>query len=139
VGQFGSRADRRRERGLLSRVDALINELASGGVEFKALASLGRRNAGTAMTAAKMKMIRAEDGPVRIFAGGQTIADVAEDAVPAKDIIREPSIIVKSRGRVGFTYYERPFTHKAELWSYTLTDPTIDQKFVYYYLLTKVE
>ncbi len=123
----------------MSRVDALINELAPGGVEFKALASLGRRNSGTAMTAARMRTIATVGGPVRIFAGGQTIADVAEDAVPAKDIIREPSIIVKSRGHVGFTYYERPFTHKAELWSYTLTDPIIDQKFVYYYLLTKVE
>lgn len=91
------------------------------------------------MTAAKMKMIRAEGGEVRVFAGGQTVADVDKEAIPAKDIVREPSIIVKSRGHIGFTYYERPFTHKAELWSYTLTDPDIDQKFVYYYLLTKVD
>ena len=91
------------------------------------------------MTASKMKTIRSENGPVRIFAGGHTIADVAEDAVPAKDIIRDSSIIVKSRGHIGFTFYERPFTHKSELWSYTLTDPSIDQKFVYYYLLTKVD
>lgn len=90
------------------------------------------------MTAAKMKTIRSENGPVRVFAGGQTFADIAEDSVPAKDIVRDPSIIVKSRGHIGFVYYERPFTHKAELWSYTLTDPSIDQKFVYYYLLTKV-
>lgn len=122
----------------MSRIDDLIKELAPKGVQFKTLASLGRRNAGTAITAAKMKTIQADGGPVRVFAGGQTIADVAEDSILAKDIIREPSIIVKSRGYVGFSYYERPFTHKAELWSYTLTDPTIDQKFVYYYLLTKV-
>ncbi|MEJ1229870.1 MAG: restriction endonuclease subunit S [Galbitalea sp.] len=116
----------------------MLTLLGAHDVPFKTLGSLGRRNSGTAMTAAKMKTIRSEDGPVRIFAGGRTIADVAEDAVRAKDIIREPSIIVKSRGHVGFTFYERPFTHKAELWSYTLTDPNIDQKFVYYYLLTKV-
>lgn len=122
----------------MSRIDDLIAELAPDGVKYRALASLGRRNSGTAMTASKMKTIRSENGPVRIFAGGHTIADVAEDAVPAKDIIRDPSIIVKSRGHIGFTFYERPFTHKAELWSYTLTDPSIDQKFVYYYLLTKV-
>jgi type I restriction enzyme S subunit len=85
-----------------------------------------------------MKTIRSVAGPVRVFAGGQTIADVPESAIPSKDIVREPSIIVKSRGHIGFTFYERPFTHKAELWSYTLTDPEVHQKFVYYYLLTKV-
>lgn len=86
-----------------------------------------------------MKTIRAEGGEVRVFAGGQTVADVDEEAIPARDIVREPSIIVKSRGHIGFTYYDRPFTHKAELWSYSLTDPGIDQKFVYYYLLTRVD
>lgn len=123
----------------MSRIDELIAELAPDGVKYRALASLGRRNSGTAMTASKMKTIRSENGPVRIFAGGHTIADVGEDAVPAKDIIRDSSIIVKSRGHIGFTFYERPFTHKSELWSYTLTDPSINQKFVYYYLLTKVD
>src|SRR4051812_19714561 len=122
----------------MNRVDELMNALSPSEIDYMTLAHLGRRNSGTAMTAAKMKLIHAEGGPVRIFAGGQTIADVAEDAVPAKDIIREPSIIVKSRGNVGFTYYDRPFTHKAELWSYTLTHPSIDQKFVYYYLQTRV-
>lgn len=122
----------------MSRIGELIAQHAPNGVEFKALASLGRRNSGTAMTAAKMKTIHSADGPVRIFAGGQTVADIAEDSVPAKDIIRDPSIIVKSRGHVGFVFYERPFTHKAELWSYTLTDPSVEQKFVYYYLLTTV-
>lgn len=86
-----------------------------------------------------MKIIALDGGPIRVFAGGQTIVDVAEDAVPQRDIVREPSIITKSRGNVGFAYYEQPFTHKSELWSYTLTDPLVDQKFVYYYLLTKVD
>jgi len=90
------------------------------------------------MTAAKMKTIATVGGPVRVFAGGRTVADVEESAIPAKDIVRESSIIVKSRGHIGFTYYERPFTHKAELWSYTLDDAEVDQKFVYYYLLTRL-
>src|SRR5690606_19231270 len=100
--------------------------------------TLGKRNKGTAITASKMKTIGG-GGPIRVFAGGQTVADVAEDAIPAKDVVRIPSIIVKSRGHIGFNYYERPFTHKTELWSYSIDDASVDQKFVYYYLLTQVE
>jgi type I restriction enzyme S subunit len=131
-----SHEDTKTRRG--SRIEELIAELCPEGVEFRALASLGRRNSGTSITAGKMKTITVELGPVRVFAGGQTIADVPEDAIPQKDIVREPSIIVKSRGHIGFTYYEEPFTHKSELWSYTVTDPLVDQKFVYYFLLTRV-
>ncbi|MGP5610032.1 restriction endonuclease subunit S [Brachybacterium alimentarium] len=122
----------------MSRIDELIQELCPDGVAGRPLGSLGTRNKGTAMTASKMKTIGG-GGPIRVFAGGQTVADVAEDAIPAKDIVRVPSIIVKSRGHIGFSYYERPFTHKTELWSYTIDAPGVDQKFVYYYLLTQVE
>ncbi|MGP9538878.1 restriction endonuclease subunit S [Brachybacterium sp. AOP43-C2-M15] len=122
----------------MSRIDDLIQELCPDGVAGRPLGSLGTRNKGTAMTASKMKTIGG-GGPIRVFAGGQTVADVAEDAIPAKDIVRVPSIIVKSRGHIGFSYYERPFTHKTELWSYTIDAPGVDQKFVYYYLLTQVE
>ncbi len=121
----------------MSKVDDLIQDLCPAGVPHRPLGSLGRRNKGTAMTAAKMKTIGG-GGPIRIFAGGNTIADVAEDAIPSKDVIRVPSIIVKSRGHIGFVHYERPFTHKAELWSYSIDEADIDQKFVYYYLLTQV-
>lgn len=122
----------------MSRIDEMIQELCPDGVAGRPLGSLGTRNKGTAMTASKMKTIGG-GGPIRVFAGGQTVADVAEDAIPAKDIVRVPSIIVKSRGHIGFSYYERPFTHKTELWSYTIDAPGVDQKFVYYYLLTQVE
>ncbi len=122
----------------MSRIDELIQELCPDGVAGRPLGSLGTRNKGTAMTASKMKTIGG-GGPIRVFAGGQTVADVAEDAIPAKNIVRVPSIIVKSRGHIGFSYYERPFTHKTELWSYTIDAPGVDQKFVYYYLLTQVE
>ncbi|WGT46732.1 restriction endonuclease subunit S [Tessaracoccus lacteus] len=90
------------------------------------------------MTAARMKTIGG-GGPIRVFAGGNTVADVAEGAVPAKDVVRVPSIIVKSRGHIGFAYYEHPFTHKAELWSYSINAADVDQKFVYYFLLTQTE
>jgi len=46
---------------------------------------------------------------------------------------------VKSRGYIGFEYYDKPFSHKNELWSYTIQDVNVNQKFVYYFLLTQVE
>ncbi|WP_098731294.1 restriction endonuclease subunit S [Brevibacterium epidermidis] len=122
----------------MSRIDDLIQKHCPDGVAGRPLGSLGTRNKGTAITASKMKTIGG-GGPIRVFAGGQTVADVAEDAIPAKDVVRIPSIIVKSRGHIGFSYYEHPFTHKTELWSYSIDDAGVDQKFVYYYLLTQVE
>ncbi len=121
----------------MSRIDELIAQHCPDGVEFRALGSLGRRNKGTPITASKMKVLALTPGPIRVFAGGQTIADVSEKAIPTKDIVRDTSIIVKSRGHIGFTYYEKPFTHKSELWSYTIDTEEADQKFVYYYLLTQ--
>ena len=123
----------------MSEIENVLGRLSTVDVPFRPLASLGKRNSGTAITAAKMKTLASLSGPIRVFAGGATLADVAEEAIPAKDIIREPSIIVKSRGHIGFTYYDQPFTHKSELWSYTVTDESVDQKFVYYYLLTKLD
>ena len=123
----------------MSRIDDLMKTLCPSGVEFKPLGLLGKRNKGTSITARKMKVIQKSSGPVRVFAGGQTVADVAEESIPSKDIIRVPSIIVKSRGHIGFTYYDKPFTHKAELWSYSISSSDVDQKFVYYYLLTRVD
>ena len=122
----------------MSRLDELIRDLCPDGIEFRGLGTLGRRNKGTLITAGHMKAIAQVSGPVRIFAGGATIADVSADSVPSKDIVCEPSIIVKSRGHIGFEYYEKAFTHKSELWSYTINDPAVIQKFVYYYLLTRV-
>lgn len=122
----------------MSRIDELIAEHCPHGVQFRTLGSLGKRNKGTPITAAKMKILALVPGPIRVFAGGQTIADVAEDAVPSKNIVRVPSIIVKSRGHIGFTFYEKPFTHKSELWSYSIDHSDVDQKFVFYYLLTQV-
>lgn len=122
----------------MSHIDDLIAQHCPNGVPRRRLSTLGIRNKGTAMTASKMKSIGG-GGPVRIFAGGNTVADVSMDAIPEKDIVKSPSIIVKSRGNIGFEYYEKLFSHKSELWSYTISDYRVEQKFVYYYLLTKVD
>lgn len=123
----------------MSRIDDLIRDLCPNGVPYQRLAELARRNSGTPITAGRMKALQTTGGPIRIFAGGNTVADVAEDALPAAHVTRDPSIIVKSRGHIGFTFYDRPFSHKNELWSYTVNDRSSDQRFVYHYLLTQVD
>lgn len=123
----------------MSRIDDLIRELCPNGVEFRRLRDLARRNNGTPITAGRMKALQVDGGTVRIFAGGNTVADVPEDAIPPEHITRDPSIIVKSRGHIGFTFYRRPFSHKNELWSYTVNDPGCDELFVYFFLLTQAE
>ena len=85
-----------------------------------------------------MKELHQDGAPIRIFAGGSTVADVPFDVIPGNDVIKDPSIIVKSRGYIGFEYYEKPFSHKNEFWSYTIQDKNINQKFIYYYLLTQI-
>lgn len=122
----------------MSHLAQLLAELAPRGVQFRELGSLGKRNKGISITATEMKTLALSPGPIRVFAGGQTIADVSEEAVPQKNVVLVPSIIVKSRGNIGFTYYDRPFTHKSELWSYSISDSGVNQRFVYYYLLTQV-
>ena len=91
----------------MSCIEDLLAEHAPDGVEYRRLSSLGRRNSGTSITASRMREIAVVGGTVRIFAGGQTVADVAETSIPARDIVRDPSIIVKSRGNIGFSFYER--------------------------------
>lgn len=121
----------------MSHIDDLIAALCPDGVDFRRLGSLGRRNKGISITAAQMKVLDG-GGPVRVFAGGNTVADVAASAVPTSRTITQPSIIVKSRGHIGFTYYDQPFSHKSELWSYSIDHPAVSQRFVYYYLLTLI-
>lgn len=123
----------------MSKIDELIRELCPDGVEYKNLGSLGRRNKGTQITASRMKELHQDGAPIKIFAGGKTVADFLANALPEKDIINEPSIIVKSRGHIGFEYYDKPFSHKNELWSYSIKDNNVNQKFVYFYLLTKIK
>lgn len=108
----------------------------SNNIQYIKVADIAVRNKGTSITAKKMKELDKQGAPVKIFAAGNTIANVNFEDIPEEDIIYKPSIIVKSRGYIGFEYYNHPFSNKAELWSYTVNDEKFNQKFVYYYLMT---
>lgn len=103
-------------------------------VEWKALKDVLVRTKGTKITAGQMKTIHKDGAPLKIFAGGKTVAFVDFEDIPEKDVNREPSIIVKSRGFIEFEYYEKPFSHKNEMWSYHSDDDAIHIKFVYHFL-----
>ena len=81
-----------------------------------------------------MKELHKDGAPLKIFAGGKTIAFVNFEDIPEKNINIEPSIIVKSRGFIEFEYYDRPFSHKNEMWSYHSKNDEINIKFAYYFL-----
>ena len=83
-----------------------------------------------------MSELATPNGNVRVFAAGQTIADINEEDLPTNCAHKKPSVIVKSRGYIDFEFYERPFTHKNEMWSYSFKDKEAG-RFVYYYLTTK--
>jgi type I restriction enzyme S subunit len=106
-------------------------------VEWKTLGEVLVRTKGTSITAGQMKELHKDGAPLKIFAGGKTIAFFDYDDIPSKDINREPSIIVKSRGVIEFEYYNKPFSHKNEMWSYNSADENINIKFVYYFLKIK--
>ncbi len=103
-----------------------------------ALGDITVRTKGTKITAQQMKQLHKEKGEVRIFAGGKTFADVNFEDIPGKDINFKPSIIVKSRGNIEFEYYEKPFSHKNEFWSYYSENNKVNIKFIYYYLINNV-
>lgn len=53
-------------------------------------------------------------------------------------IIREPAVLVQSRGLIDVVYYDKPFTFKNEMWAYT-TENQITVKYLFYYLKTKLD
>lgn len=113
----------------------IIEKLLNGAeVEWKPLGEVCVRTKGTKITAGQMKELNKENAPIKIFAGGKTVAFVNFDDIPEKDINTEPSIIVKSRGIIEFEYYDKPFSHKNEMWSYYSKDTNINIKFFYYFL-----
>ena len=107
-------------------------------IEWKKICEIGKRNKGIPITAGQMAELSSPAGNVRVFAAGQTMADICEKDLPANCAHKGPSIIVKSRGHIDFEYYEKPFTHKNELWSYTFKSKET-AKFVYYYLTCHTE
>ena len=103
-------------------------------VEWKPLGEILVRKKGTQITAGQMKKLHKENAPVKIFAGGKTFAMVDFEDLPQKDINTNPSIIVKSRGIIEFEYYDKPFSHKNEMWSYYSENEDICLKFIFYFL-----
>src|SRR5690606_1679396 len=103
-------------------------------VEWKPLSNVLVRTKGTKITAGQMKELHKDGAPIKMFAGGRTVAFVNYEDIPAKDINRQPSIIVKSRGIIEFEYYEEPFSHKNEMWSYHSNKDEINIKYIYHFL-----
>lgn len=103
-------------------------------VEWKPLKDILIRTKGTKITAAEMKVLHKDNAPLKIFAGGKTFALVNFEDIPEQDINKNPSIIVKSRGIIEFEYYDKPFSHKNEMWSYYSNDKNINIKYIYYFL-----
>ncbi len=103
-------------------------------VEWLPLKDVLVRTKGTKITAGQMKTLHKDGAPLKIFAGGKTVAFVDFEDIPEKDVNREPSIIVKSRGVIEFEYYEKPFSHKNEMWSYYSDNNAIHIKFIYHFL-----
>ncbi len=118
----------------MHKIERLLQTLAPKGVGFKKIGELFKRNKGINITAAQMKELHSEIGKVRIFAGGATKADIDYKDISKKDIINCESVIIKSRGNIGFEYYNQPFSHKNEIWSYSLKTNQMLVKFLYYYL-----
>lgn len=116
-------------------VSRFMEQLLDGvEVEWKPLKEILVRTRGTKITAGQMRVLHKDGAPVKIFAGGKTVAFVNFEDLPEKNINREPSVIVKSRGVIEFEYYEKPFSHKSEMWSYYSDNKAVDIKFVYHFL-----
>ena len=105
-------------------------------VEWKKLGDIVGRNKGIPITAGQMNELASADGNVRVFAAGSTIADIDEKKLPLNCAYKQPSIIVKSRGYIDFEFYEKPFTHKNEMWSYSFENKQ-EGKYIYYFLTTQ--
>src|SRR5690554_6459416 len=118
-----------------SKVSRYMEQLLDGvEVVWKPLKEILVRTRGTKITAGQMRILHKDGAPVKIFAGGKTVAYVNIEDIPEKNINREPSIIVKSRGVIEFEYYEKPFSRKSEMWSYYSDNKAIDIKFAYHFL-----
>ena len=122
----------------MSKLERLINELCSNGVEFKKIKNSYTRIKDTPITAGKMKEIASDDGEIKIFAGGKTVINAHEADIPNANITRVPAVLVQSRGVIDAVYYDKPFTFKNEMWAYTADNP-IKVKYLYYILKNNIE
>ena len=120
----------------MSKIDEMLKNEK---VEWKRLGEVCIRQKGTKITAELMKKLNKPGALVKIFAGGNTVAEVDIKDIGKENVIYRPSIIVKSRGNIDFEFYDKPFSHKNEMWSYTLQDEKeVNIKFLYYYLKNNV-
>lgn len=118
----------------MSELSYLEKLLDGAEVEWLPLGKVLVRTRGTKITAGQMKILHQDNAPLKIFAGGKTVAFVNFGDIPEKDINREPSIIVKSRGIIEFEFCDKPFSHKNEMWSYHSANKYINIRYVYHYL-----
>ena len=107
-------------------------------VEWKRISDFCKRQKGINITAKQMKELTTEDGDVKVFAGGNTVAYLYQEIVGRENIVDKPSVIVKSRGIIDFEYFDKMFTHKNEMWSYSISDKN-NIKYLYYYMKTNIE
>ncbi|MGC7590268.1 restriction endonuclease subunit S [Bisgaard Taxon 46] len=112
----------------------ILQMIEQSQVKWKTLGAILIRTKGTKITAGKMKELHKDNGEIKIFAGGKTFALVNAEDIPMSDVNHNPSIIVKSRGIIEFEYYDKPFSHKNEMWSYYSNNDEINIKFIYYFL-----
>ena len=123
---------------LLEEISKFVEVDIEDKVEWLKLSDFCKRQKGISITAKQMQELDTQDGRVKVFAGGNTVAFLEENVVGNDNIIDKPSIIVKSRGNIDFEFYDNLFTHKNEMWSYSVNTGD-DIKYVFYYLKSHVE
>ncbi len=108
-----------------------------GEVEYVRIKDKYTRLKGTPITAKKMKEISNDKGDIKVFAGGKTVINAFYEDIPKANIIKQPSVIVQSRGIIDVIYYDKPFTFKNEMWAYT-ADTITEVKYLYYILKNNI-
>lgn len=124
----------------LTKISEQLFVEANNSIHYEKISNLCLRQKGINITAKEMKELDKENGAVKIFAGGNTVARVDVEDIGEEHIINKHSVIVKSRGNIDFEYYDNPFSHKNEMWSYsTLNDNILNIKFLYYVLKSNLK
>ena len=113
-------------------------KLSKAAVEWKKISDIYKRQKGINITAKQMKELNVGNGEVKVFAAGETIAHLKINDIGIENVIKVPSVIVKSRGNIDVEYYEKRFTHKNEMWSYSTLNKT-NTKYLYYVMKNNIE
>ena len=104
-------------------------------LSYEKISDICLRQKGIKITAKEMNELNNNSSSVKVFAGGNTSAMLNKDEVGEENVINKPSVIVKSRGNIDFEYYDKEFTHKNEMWSYSSLDESkLNIKYLYYVL-----